>query len=94
MLFTGIRRCLRACRDGQLEMVRFRESNDLILVISSERIEGAAIATLSVCNNEELLRAVRMMLVGDFAQEGTVSEENAEDGMVHIYFLVPVQQAE
>lgn len=93
-LFPGIRRCLRECRDGHMEIVRFRQSDDLVLEISPERVNGAAVVTLSVFDDDDLLRTVQTMLVADFAQEGTVSKENSTDGKVQIHFLVPVRRAE
>ena len=88
-LLQGVRECLRACQEGNMEMVRFRQGDDVVLEISPERMDGAAIATLSVRKDQDLLRLVHLTLMGDFTREGSV-HENVEGEKVLIHFLVPV----
>ena len=92
-LLQGVRECLRACQEGNMEMVRFRRGDDVVLEISPERMDGAAIATLSVRNDQDLLRLVHLTLMKDFTREGSV-HENVEGEKVHIHFLVPVHPTE
>lgn len=91
-LLEGIRWCLRACSEGNLVQVRFRVT-DLVLEIFPERVDGAAMALLSVPNDEDLLRLVHLTLMEDFTRKGSVHED-ARGGEVQILFLIPVCPAE
>ena len=91
-LLQGVRECLRACQEGNMEMVRFRRGDDVVLEIFPERVDGAAVAILSVRKDQNLLRLVHLTLMDDFTRKGSV-HENVEGEKVHIHFLVPVQPA-
>lgn len=92
-LLEGIRWCLRACREGDLELVRFRATDDLALEISSERVDGAAVAVLSAPNDPDLLHLVHLTLMQDFTRKGSVHKD-VDGTKVQIHFLIPVLPAE